>query len=160
MHTFRKRGRGQTTTKTYELLRKHSFLWVLQGWNSFPEKEKSWRVCIAIIFFQIRQCVHSWLQCTWMGDIWCCCNLCWRIRSRNLPNQWTRGRKIEKLLHNFVFLSTFPPIQACKYILEQSSCSILVVEDGRQLDKVWALRDQLPNLKKVHIVLLIVVANA
>jgi len=39
--------------------------------------------------------------------------------------------------------------EACKYILEQSSCSILVVEDGRQLDKVWALRDQLPNLKKV-----------
>ena len=40
--------------------------------------------------------------------------------------------------------------EACKYILEQSNCSILVVEDGRQLDKVWALRDQLPHLKKVH----------
>jgi len=39
--------------------------------------------------------------------------------------------------------------EACKYILEQSNCSILVVEDGRQLDKVWALRDQLPHLKKV-----------
>jgi len=39
--------------------------------------------------------------------------------------------------------------EACKYILEQSNCSILVVEDGRQLDKVWALRDQLPLLKKV-----------
>merc|ERR1711902_446358 len=49
--------------------------------------------------------------------------------------------------------------EACKYILEQSSCSILVVEDGRQLDKVWALRDQLPNLKKVHIVLLIVLSR-
>ena len=55
-----------------------------------------------------------------------------------------------------LFLSIFRPTQACKYILEQSSCSILVVEDGRQLDKVWALRDQLPNLKKVHIVLLLV----
>ena len=40
--------------------------------------------------------------------------------------------------------------EACKYILEESNCSILVVEDGRQLDKVWALRDQLPHLKKVH----------
>ena len=40
--------------------------------------------------------------------------------------------------------------EACKYILEQSNCSILVVEDGRQLDKVWALRDQLPHLKKVR----------
>ena len=57
-------------------------------------------------FFQIRQCVYSWLQCTWMGDIWCCCNLCWRIRSRNLPNQWTRGRKIENL--NFAFFVYLP----------------------------------------------------
>lgn len=39
--------------------------------------------------------------------------------------------------------------EACQYILEQSKCSILVVEDQRQLDKVWALRESLPHLKKV-----------
>jgi len=38
---------------------------------------------------------------------------------------------------------------ACKYILEHSKCGILVVEDQRQLDKVWAYRNELPNLKKI-----------
>ena len=74
----------------------------------------------------------------------------------------TNGPEVEKLKNYYItllFLSIFRPTQACKYILEQSSCSILVVEDGRQLDKVWALRDQLPNLKKVHIVLLIVLSR-
>ena len=73
----------------------------------------------------------------------------------------TNGPEVENLKNNYItllFLLNFSPTQACKYILEQSSCSILVVEDGRQLDKVWALRDQLPNLKKVHIVLLTVLS--
>ena len=39
--------------------------------------------------------------------------------------------------------------EACKYILEQSNCSILVVEDQVQLDKVLQLRGELPNLKKI-----------
>lgn len=38
---------------------------------------------------------------------------------------------------------------ACHYILEQSKCAILVVEDQRQLEKVWSLRESLPHLKKV-----------
>ena len=74
----------------------------------------------------------------------------------------TNGPEVEKLKNYYItllFLYIFRPTQACKYILEQSSCSILVVEDGRQLDKVWALRDQLPNLKKVHIVLFIILSR-
>ena len=39
--------------------------------------------------------------------------------------------------------------EACKYILEQSNCSILVVEDQVQLDKVLQLQGELPNLKKI-----------
>ena len=39
--------------------------------------------------------------------------------------------------------------EACKYILEHSRCSILVVEDQKQLDKVWSFRNDLPNLKKI-----------
>ena len=38
---------------------------------------------------------------------------------------------------------------ACKYILEQSKCSILVVEDQKQLDKIWGIRNDLPNIKKI-----------
>jgi len=39
--------------------------------------------------------------------------------------------------------------EACKYILEHSNCSILIVEDQKQLDKVWAFKDDLPALKKI-----------
>ena len=39
--------------------------------------------------------------------------------------------------------------EACKYILEQSNCSILVVEDQMQLDKVWKIREELPNIKQI-----------
>ena len=38
---------------------------------------------------------------------------------------------------------------ACKYILEHSKCNILVVEDQRQLDKIWSFKSDLPNLKKI-----------
>ena len=38
---------------------------------------------------------------------------------------------------------------ACKYILEHSKCSILVVEDQKQLDKIWNIRNELPHLKKI-----------
>ena len=75
----------------------------------------------------------------------------------------TNGPEVEIVKNYYIsllFLSSFLPTQACKYILEQSSCSILVVEDGRQLDKVWALRDQLPNLKKVHILPLIILSRS
>ena len=37
---------------------------------------------------------------------------------------------------------------ACKYILEQSKCSILVVEDQKQLDKIWGIRNDLPNINQ------------
>ena len=75
------------------------------------------------------------------------------------PTNGPEVGKVENYYTSLLFLSTLPPTQACKYILEQSSCSILVVEDGRQLDKVWALRDQLPNLKKVHNLLLLVLSR-
>eukprot|EP00092_Neocalanus_flemingeri_P023238 GFUD01025198.1.p1 GENE.GFUD01025198.1~~GFUD01025198.1.p1 ORF type:complete len:664 (+),score=168.76 GFUD01025198.1:121-2112(+) len=39
--------------------------------------------------------------------------------------------------------------EACKYILEHSKCSILVVEDQKQLDKIWSIRNELPHLKKI-----------
>ena len=39
--------------------------------------------------------------------------------------------------------------EACKYILEHSRCNILVVEDQKQLDKVWSFRNDLPDLKKI-----------
>ena len=39
--------------------------------------------------------------------------------------------------------------EACKYILEHSKCNILVVEDQKQLDKVWSYRNELPDLKKI-----------
>ena len=39
--------------------------------------------------------------------------------------------------------------EACKYILEQSNCSILVVENQMQLDKVWKIREELPNIKQI-----------
>jgi len=39
--------------------------------------------------------------------------------------------------------------EACKYILEHSKCNILVVEDQKQLDKVWSYRNDLPDLKKI-----------
>jgi len=39
--------------------------------------------------------------------------------------------------------------EACKYILDHSKCNILVVEDQRQLDKVWNFRNDLPNLKSI-----------
>merc|ERR1712110_1202133 len=32
---------------------------------------------------------------------------------------------------------------------EHSRCSVLVVEDQKQLDKVWSFRNDLPNLKKI-----------
>lgn len=38
---------------------------------------------------------------------------------------------------------------ACKYILDHSKCAILVVEDQKQLDKVWHLRNDLPCLRKI-----------
>jgi len=38
---------------------------------------------------------------------------------------------------------------ACKYILEHSKCNVLVVEDQKQLDKIWAVKSELPNLKKI-----------
>merc|ERR1712156_645890 len=38
---------------------------------------------------------------------------------------------------------------ACKYILEHSRCNILVVEDQKQLDKIWSFKNDLPNLKKI-----------
>jgi len=39
--------------------------------------------------------------------------------------------------------------EACRYILEHSRCSVLVVEDQKQLDKVLAFRNDLPELKKI-----------
>jgi len=39
--------------------------------------------------------------------------------------------------------------EACRYILEHSRCSVLVVEDQKQLDKVLAFRNDLPDLKKI-----------
>ena len=39
--------------------------------------------------------------------------------------------------------------EACKYIMEHSKCSVLVVEDQKQLDKIWSFRNDLPNLKKI-----------
>ncbi|XP_023332045.1 very long-chain-fatty-acid--CoA ligase bubblegum [Eurytemora carolleeae] len=39
--------------------------------------------------------------------------------------------------------------EACKYILENSKCSILVVEDQKQLDKVWELRNEISSLNKI-----------
>ena len=39
--------------------------------------------------------------------------------------------------------------EACKYILEHSRCNILVVEDQKQLDKIWSFKNDLPNLKKI-----------
>ena len=38
---------------------------------------------------------------------------------------------------------------ACKYILEHSKCSILVVEDQKQLDKIWNIRNELPHIKTI-----------
>jgi len=38
---------------------------------------------------------------------------------------------------------------ACKYIIEHSKCSILVVEDQKQLDKIWKCRNDFPYLKKI-----------
>ena len=39
--------------------------------------------------------------------------------------------------------------EAVRYILEHSKCNILVVEDQRQLDKIWSYRGDLPNLRKI-----------
>ena len=54
--------------------------------------------------------------------------------------------------------------EACEFILQQSKCAILVVEDQKQLEKVtsgsgsvmcsfllqiWSLRESLPYLKKI-----------
>lgn len=39
--------------------------------------------------------------------------------------------------------------EAVHYILEQSKCAVLVVEDQKQLDKIWGMRDSLPHLKKI-----------
>jgi len=39
--------------------------------------------------------------------------------------------------------------EACKYILDHSKCVILVVEDQKQLDKVWHLRNDLPSIRKI-----------
>ena len=39
--------------------------------------------------------------------------------------------------------------EACKYILEHSKSNILVVEDQKQLDKVWSFRNELPDLKAI-----------
>ena len=39
--------------------------------------------------------------------------------------------------------------EACKYILEHSRCSILVVEDQKQLDKIWSYKSDLPSLRKI-----------
>ena len=39
--------------------------------------------------------------------------------------------------------------EACKYILEHSKCNVLVVEDQKQLDKIWSYKSDLPNLKKI-----------
>jgi len=38
---------------------------------------------------------------------------------------------------------------ACKYILDHCKCSILVVEDQKQLDKIWNIRNELPHIKKI-----------
>ena len=38
---------------------------------------------------------------------------------------------------------------ACKYILEHSKCNILVVEDQKQLYKIWSFKSDLPNLRKI-----------
>jgi len=39
--------------------------------------------------------------------------------------------------------------EACQFILNDSKCSILVVEDQKQLDKIWKVRGELPHLKKI-----------
>ena len=39
--------------------------------------------------------------------------------------------------------------EAVRYILEHSRCNILVVEDQKQLDKIWSYKSELPNLKKI-----------
>jgi long-chain-fatty-acid--CoA ligase ACSBG len=39
--------------------------------------------------------------------------------------------------------------EACRYILEHSKCAILVVEDQKQLDKIWEFRNELPDLKRI-----------
>jgi len=39
--------------------------------------------------------------------------------------------------------------QACKYIAEDSRVNIMVVEDEKQLDKVLAIRSELPHLKAI-----------
>eukprot|EP00092_Neocalanus_flemingeri_P011916 GFUD01012848.1.p1 GENE.GFUD01012848.1~~GFUD01012848.1.p1 ORF type:complete len:668 (-),score=205.23 GFUD01012848.1:491-2494(-) len=38
---------------------------------------------------------------------------------------------------------------ACKYILDHCKCGILVVEDQKQLDKIWNIRNELPSIKKI-----------
>ena len=39
--------------------------------------------------------------------------------------------------------------EAVRYILEHSRCNILVVEDQKQLDKIWSYKSNLPNLRKI-----------
>ena len=39
--------------------------------------------------------------------------------------------------------------EAVRYILDHSKCNILVVEDQKQLDKIWNIKNDLPNLKKI-----------
>jgi len=39
--------------------------------------------------------------------------------------------------------------EACHFIIEDSKCAILVVEDQKQLDKVWRFRNEMPNIKKI-----------
>jgi len=47
-----------------------------------------------------------------------------------------------------IYLTNGP--EACKYILEHSNYSIiLIVEDEKQLDKLWQFKEDLPALKKV-----------
>lgn len=38
---------------------------------------------------------------------------------------------------------------AVRYILEHGKCNILVVEDQKQLDKIWNFKSELPHLKKI-----------
>jgi len=38
---------------------------------------------------------------------------------------------------------------ACRYILENSNCRILVVEDQKQIDKIWGMRNEISSIEKI-----------
>jgi long-chain acyl-CoA synthetase len=77
---------------------------------------------------------------------------CVAVHSENRPAWLLADLGIQGIGAMTVGIYPTSPAAEVHYLLEHSESKVLIAEDEQQLDKAWAVKDKLPNLKKIVVV--------